>query len=351
MGRNKEGNQLSLTEVERLADSGASNQLAADGSLDAASHGGVGKPTESAEQAFRVFVSEERTWLAITGHEPDETKVLPTEFTLLSIIAAAKSNGIIQPDLVRLSGQDKRSIPKRTDELHRKGYIQKRPIQVRRARTSLCTLRKFSQEDAAREIVETKAGSAVEKTQAGDMIDFEVFLGKLFDILREYKLISRKDLKRLLGFTDLWRWRILSRALRRLERIGVLKRVRAPSQYSDTRKILHPCVLLIREPSQRDFDMFHEHGWNLLGNSEQVNHGVDEENEDPEPEDVDLDNMEAGNVIRQEEGVEEAGRILPSWTPDRSANNQIFDTVDRAGALGMTSQVSLGVRMVVWEIR
>jgi hypothetical protein len=340
VGRDKEGNHLSLSDVERLAHGVASDQLAPEGSLHIVSHSEDGSSTANA-QSFRVFVSEERTWLAITGHEPDDTKVLPTEFALLSAIASAKSSGIIQPDLVRLSGQDKRSIPKRTDELHRKGYIEKRPIQVkgsRGMRTSLCTLRRFSQENAALET----AG------EAGDMIDFEVFLDKLFDVLNEYKLISRNDLKKVLGFTDTWRWRFLSRAIRKFERIGVLKRVRAPSQYANREKSLHSCVLLVRPPSERDFDAFHEFRLDLRASSKAVSHGdLDEENDDPEPDDVDLMNMGTGNVIKQEDGMEEAGRMLPSWNPDRNASNQIFDTVDRAGTLGMTSQVSLRPRVAM----
>ena len=289
-------------------------------------------------RAPRVFVSKERTWLAIAGHEPDETKVLPTEFALLSIIALGRANGIPQTDLVRLSGQDKRSVPKRTDLLQQKGYIQKRAIQVRSTRTSLCTLCKFLKP-------EYLAGQAsADQQQAGAtgpenrVIDFKVFTDKLFDILREYKIIARNDLKSHLGFSDAWRWKVLSRALRKFERIGVLKRVKAMSQYQDTVNKFHPCVMLLRDPSERDLELFHEFSPNLFSSLGQKG-DVDEPDEDYEEE---PERANAGTVgmVKREESVEEAGRVLPTWTPDRNLHHIILDKVDAAGLSGIGNHVS-----------
>lgn len=319
VGANKQGNHLSLSDI------------------DAA-------PNNADDPASpRVFVSQERTWLAITGHEPDESKVLPTEFTLLSVIASAKSNGIIQPELVKLSGQDKRSVPKRTDMLHKKGYIRKSAIQIKGARTSLCTLSKFLKDKAPHQ--RDDEASAVHRP--GEIVDFGVFFTQLFGVLREHKLISRIDLKKVLGYTDTWRSGVLSRALRKFERIGVVKRVRALSQYAETRKAFHPCVLLVRDPTERDFELFHEYGQNLLTGLRQENQeGLEEENDDVEPEDtmrepMSLANMEAAGVARREGDVEESGRTLPTWTPDRSIHNQVFDTIDREGTLGLNSHVRI----------
>ncbi|KAL5335401.1 hypothetical protein BJX70DRAFT_410546 [Aspergillus crustosus] len=298
-----------------------SNGLSLD---DAEAHGG---------SPVRVFVSEERTWLAITGHEPDETKVLPMEFVLLSIIASRQAKGISQPELIKLSGQDKRSVPKRTDVLQRKGYIEKRAIQMKAARTSLCTLRKFLQPEN-NATVASIAESSEAPADAVKMIDFKSFTDKLFQILREYQIISRSDLKDLLGFNDRWRWKILSRALRKFERIGVLKRVRALSQYAETQKKYHPCVMLVREPSERDIEMFHDFSRNIYSNMEQ---GGDAEFDD----DVEADDRggepsstEKVHAPGREEDVEFSGRILPLWSPDRIIHNQLFDVVDRTGTTG-----------------
>ena len=94
-------------------------------------------------QTPRLFVSQNRTWIAVAGHPIDLKKVPGSEFILLSIIARAGPKGISQPTLQRLSGQDKRSIPERTNKLQVKGYIDKRPIQDGKARTSLCTHKMF----------------------------------------------------------------------------------------------------------------------------------------------------------------------------------------------------------------
>lgn len=94
-------------------------------------------------QTPRLFVSQNRTWIAIAGHPIDLKKVPGSEFVLLSIIARAGPGGIAQPTLQKISGQDKRSIPERTNKLQAKGYIEKRPIQDGKARTSLCTHKMF----------------------------------------------------------------------------------------------------------------------------------------------------------------------------------------------------------------
>lgn len=73
----------------------------------------------------------------------DYKRLSALQFELLSIIAAHGANGIGQPDLVRVSGQDKRSVPKRTDELAKAGYIEKTPISYTGVRTSLCIHKRF----------------------------------------------------------------------------------------------------------------------------------------------------------------------------------------------------------------
>ncbi|PYH41605.1 putative TFIIIC transcription initiation factor complex subunits Tfc3 [Aspergillus saccharolyticus JOP 1030-1] len=320
VGNNREGNHLRLQDVVGVSDDGSSTKAEV--------------PTMPSGPV-RVFVSKERTWLAITGHEPDETKVLPTEFALLSIIASRKHNGIVQTDLVKVSGQDKRSVPKRTDALHQKGYIEKRAIQIKAARTSLCTLRRFL---TAENAIQTNDDNELANAKRR-MIDFNEFTGKLFDILREYKLISRNDLKAKLGFADHWHWRILSRALRKFERIGVLKRVKALSQYAHTLKKFHPCVMLIREPTEKDIQMFHEFSRGILANLDQEdNVELDDELEQEDSTQASQEAAPNTTLMKREQQVEDAGRILPCWSPDRNIHNLIYETIDKAGTAGLTNQ-------------
>lgn len=92
---------------------------------------------------FVIRTTEDRMWRALAGHGVDLKRVRESEFTLLSLIGAAGPRGIRQPDLTALSGQDKRSLPHRTDELHRKGYIEKKSLKLKGHPTSLCTLRRW----------------------------------------------------------------------------------------------------------------------------------------------------------------------------------------------------------------
>jgi transcription factor C subunit 3 len=94
----------------------------------------------------RIYVSQNRTWQAVAGHSIDLTRVPGMQFVLLSIIAAKGADGILQPELTKLSGQDKRSVPGRTDELAQAGYIEKKPVQAGTVRTSLLVHKKFVKE-------------------------------------------------------------------------------------------------------------------------------------------------------------------------------------------------------------
>ncbi|KAJ5770314.1 uncharacterized protein N7511_002365 [Penicillium nucicola] len=311
VGKNTEYNHLTLDEAKQLDSQSSEVDQDAD---------------QEPESPVRIFVSKERTWIAITGHEPDETKVMPLELVLLSIIASHKSEGIVQPDLCKISGQDKRSVPTRTDKLHAKGYIDKRPVQIKGARTSLCTLKRFLRPTA-------NDGDGQPQEQSQPMIDFDSFNTKLFDILREFRLVTRNDLKRLLGFDDRWRWRILSRAIRKYERIGVLKRVRAMSQYEK----LHPCIKLLREPTEKDFKLFHDFDLDVLDDKKGQDLGdMDQEELDiAEKPEFDADE---GAINLIQEHVEDVGRVVPVWNPQRNIHNQMFDIIQRTGTSGMANQ-------------
>lgn len=98
---------------------------------------------------IRLFASESRMWHTLAGHGPDFSKVKSLDFICLSIIAASGPKGILQHDLVKISGQDKRSLPARTDRLRDGGYVEKRRVCVqlfnpkRLLNTSQCILKRF----------------------------------------------------------------------------------------------------------------------------------------------------------------------------------------------------------------
>ncbi|KAJ5648162.1 hypothetical protein N7490_004534 [Penicillium lividum] len=324
VGIGNEWNHLSLDELEKL-DQSISPPNDAEGETEQDQDNSTSAPTR-----IPIFVSKERAWYAVAGHEPDDNKLPASEFLLLSIIAARKSEGIPQTELVQISGQDKRSVPKRTDALVAKGYIEKRAVQVKAARTSLLTLRRFLNAPSAQP-------SGENATEARPMIDFHDFANKLFAALRDNNgTMTRNDLKKVLGIEDLWRSRILSRTVRKYEKIGVLKRVRVKSQYD----MMHPCVMLLREPTATDVQKWFEFS----------RYGFTRGDDDPADMDEDMD-LEAdateqivdepgeGDMQVKNERVVDSGRIVPVWTPDRMLGNQLFDIIDKAGTSGITNDV------------
>lgn len=305
MGENRQGNGLSLNEAEATCDGRASQEVGAQ----------------------RLFVTTERMWLAIAGHEPDISRILPLEFALLSIIAAQKRQGIVQGDLVRLSGQDKRSVPKRTDALSSKGYIEKKAIQFKSARTSLCTLRKFVSESS----------EAPGQTGDPNIIDFKAFLEKMFTIFRHCQIITRNDLKAQMDMLSARPAKILSRAIRKLERIGCLRRVRAASQYAHILNYKHSCIMLAREPTENDLRLFYEDSRSLVNFLRQEEDA--EDNIDGEDELADVPPGLEQQIEPSMKDVEQEARIVPKWTPDRPLTNMIYDFVRQSGTNGMSNLV------------
>ncbi|KAJ5650286.1 uncharacterized protein N7484_004009 [Penicillium longicatenatum] len=324
VGLGNKWNHLSLDELEELDQSARNSQNEVEEEIENERE----TSAPSAASKVHIFVSKERTWYAVAGHEPDDNKLPTSEFLLLSIIATRKSEGIPQTELVKISGQDKRSVPKRTDALAAKGYIEKRAVQVKAARTSLLTLRRFMNAPTAQPSNENT-------TEARPMIDFDVFTKQLFDALRENDgTITRNDLKKVLGFEDLWRSRILSRTVRKYEKIGVLKRVRVKSQYN----LMHPCIMLMREPTPTDVEKFFE--FSRHGFKRNDDHPADmDEDEDLEADAQNVTDSGEGDLQIKNDRVVASGRIVPIWTPDRALSNQLFDIIDKAGTSGITNDL------------
>ena len=106
-------------------------------------------PKSTFQPGIRLYTSKNRMWYALTGHGPNLSRVKALDFIALSIIAACGPTGILQNDLTRISGQDKRSLPARTDRLHEGGYIVKERLMTddgtgqRMIHTSRCTLTRY----------------------------------------------------------------------------------------------------------------------------------------------------------------------------------------------------------------
>lgn len=167
-----------------------------------------GEGPQAAHGEVRIYANEERMWHALTGHGVDYSKIPSIYFKCLSVIAAAGPKGIMQSELVKLSDQDKRSVPRRTQDLFEKGYITKIPILSGSARTSLCMLKRF---DTTLSVQKTETDVTGEEPD-GDIDSQVVFnrcfpdgganlyvlLRNIFDLLNRFRIITLEDLRRRL---------------------------------------------------------------------------------------------------------------------------------------------------------
>lgn len=177
------------------------------------------QPVDRLQDAYgeiRVYASEERMWHALTGHGVDYAQVPSLDFACLSIIAAAGPKGITQPELVKLSDQDKRSVPRRTQNLLEKGYITKTPILSGAARTCICTLKRFIPSSDARKSAKDDGDEEPKLDIDGQVIFQQCFpagganlyllLRNIFDALNRFKMITLEDLRiKLVSFRMLRR--------------------------------------------------------------------------------------------------------------------------------------------------
>lgn len=168
----------------------------------------------SKSPGLRVYTSQNRMWLAAAGHAPDFSRIPRLDFILLSIIAARRDKGILQPDLVRVSGQDKRSVPKRTERLHMTNYIEKKAVHIKGNRTSICILKRFTDGDAASKRKAKDEGdreeqdmadrsSALKENLKDSVVEVEVLSQAIIDIVRPVQIVTWDDMKTTLVRTSL----------------------------------------------------------------------------------------------------------------------------------------------------
>ncbi|KIY01853.1 uncharacterized protein Z520_01991 [Fonsecaea multimorphosa CBS 102226] len=272
----------------------------------------------------RISVNEARVYEAICGHPPDISKVVPLEFELLSHIAAARSTGILQGDLVRASGQDKRSVPKRTDALQSKGYIAKEIVFRHGNRTSRLTLKKFAHHNAADAEPFHKLHSL---PQHGSTLRDVV--RRIFDVLEEHNLISQTRLAEELSLGSSAESAILSKIIRRLEKLKCIKRVRTAVGPSATSDDLRHFVQLLHRADAVDLENFDTEKLSLSQTVEEL--------ASSEPED--RNNQSASHFAAEEENEEASEAVYKParWNPDRLMPNILVDAVRLAGLEGLTN--------------
>ncbi|TLD29677.1 tfiiic transcription initiation factor complex subunits tfc3 [Venturia nashicola] len=217
VGKDKEGNALSLDQLEvreaKLLQSSRTQQ--ANSQQPAA---GKQKAVEDSKgrKPLRIWTTRDRVWKTLTGHGVDFKRIPPMEFTALSYIAAAGQKGILQPDLIHGTGQDKRSLPKRTDNLAKNGYIDKKAVMLKSQKTSLLRLARW-------------ASTETSEVFGNGRLVLDNFLQNLCEWVKEGDSIALSEVEEKLNCAAPgWEKTMLWRALERLDIIGVIERFHRP---------------------------------------------------------------------------------------------------------------------------
>lgn len=213
----------------------------------------------------RIYTSEERLWQTVAGHESDLVRVPGMEFELLVVIAQHGPEGCLQSSVTHITGQDKHSVPARTDKLARKGYITKASVTAKHIRTSLLRLAKWAPSEPAA-ILE------------GGMLSYDALFDKTIALLKENgDIISIDDLYNGLDPKGKSNRKILLRSCQRLSQVGCTRLLRCRVQDEDGNPIMLAhgkgektvnAIQLLREPTLDDRSI-----WVNFRNRLGVNHG------------------------------------------------------------------------------
>ncbi|TRX89542.1 hypothetical protein FHL15_009586 [Xylaria flabelliformis] len=268
-------NHLSLEDVLVLPEEQEESSSSGAGANTRVPPGSRLYPRTSKEEAPKVrprlFVSEERQWRTVTGHGPDLKRVPLFEWRALVDIASVKEKGILQGDLVRLTGQDKRSLPTRTDALARKGYIIKQPIVLRGGKSSKLWLAQFSEYAKEHEEREGLDYDKLDLSKSaltsdlhpvpfcdkwnGETIDYLALAQAFVAIVKAWVLIRYCDARAKLGVEERVRqMRALAKTCRWLTNIGALSFVGA--KFAGSNRLFKDCVKFIRDPSPAEWSHF-----------------------------------------------------------------------------------------------
>ncbi|KAL8830068.1 MAG: hypothetical protein Q9191_001640 [Dirinaria sp. TL-2023a] len=395
VGKNGEGNKLSLSQVEASYqkapwDSHPGNDLQRinDGTQhelvleNPAAQSAQSAPINTSDQKqasqkqikksavlaassseHRLYTTKARVWQAIAGHAPDDSKIQPAQFQCLSIISSRRSQGILQSELVKVSGQDKRSVPKRTDLLAAGGYIHKRPVLAKGMKTSILYAKRFapSAGPLLPAAVSSKCSSGESQPGEAMFIDYRTVYDAILDILREPRIVTIVDLKERLVGTDHRRlYRVLTYSQNglqitpsksmwksmtgRMAQIGLTKKVHARAHYEERapgRRMV--CLKLLRDPVERDYETLM--ATNVIEST--VDDGAIAQNSEAES----VKNSDAAEKIGihsandfgepPSQQLGEGASMAPQWRSEQDVNHLLFDTVNASGTQGISTKVML----------
>lgn len=322
--------------------------------------------------APRLHLSEERLWKAITGHQPDLKKVPQFEWQALVAIASVREVGILQGDLVRLTSQDKRSLPTRTDALARKGYIVKQPVMLRGCRTSKIWLAQFAHHAKQETINEGLASAKVDLSREtltkdwepvpfshfwnGARVDHIALAQGFLAIVKAFGKIRYCDIRiklDIVGKTS--QMRAMGKSSRWFAHRGIVEF--RPMKAPDSNRVFKDCVEFIRDPTAEEWQAFRKTPTTRMRLKDPSSHRKDKSavsRHDPTKTGLKL-SRSAQNELKNEQALiaklpsPEMIR-LSAWNPYKPLINTVFDIIQRSGTEG-TSNLNIGYFLLGWPYR
>ncbi|KAI0380824.1 hypothetical protein F5Y04DRAFT_92564 [Hypomontagnella monticulosa] len=306
----------------------------------------------------RLHVSEERQWKALAGHNPDLKRIPLYEWKALVDIASMREKGILQGDLVRMTGQDKRSLPMRTEALAKKGYIIKQPIILRGCRSSKLWLTQFAEHakvnqdglrfdkiDLSKETL-TRDLRPVPFSDSwnGEKLDYIAIAQAFNAVVKAWGLMRYCDIRSKLDANRVPQMRALAKTSRWFTSIGAVTFVAA--RFANGQRLFKDCVKFIREPTAEEWRVFRSTPTAhikvpsaRLGKRGQASRAKFKKAK-PSPH----SQVKANQTTNKQRNTQLAHRdeLIPSlWTPHKLMVNTTFEIIKRAGVVG-SSNVEVG---------
>ncbi|KAI1135175.1 hypothetical protein F5Y05DRAFT_395818 [Hypoxylon sp. FL0543] len=363
VGINRRFNHLSLDEILELPEEEDDLPSAEDTktpksqiATSSTEHQRPARGTRELEGATRKFrprlhVSEERQWKTLTGHGPDLKRVPLFEWKALVDIASTKEKGILQGDLVRLTGQDKRSLPNRTDSLAKKGYIIKQPIILRGCRSSKLWLAKFADSakqgrdglnfdkvDLSKEtLTKDLAPVPFSSYWNGEKIDYIAIAQAFNAVLKAWGLMRYSDMRIKLDAQRVPQMRAVAKTSRWFTSIGAATFVAA--RFANGQRLFKDCIKFIREPTAEEWRVFRTTPTAhikvpsaRLGKRGQASRARFSNEVRASP------HSQAKQKIRSNSEPSEQEELTPSlWTPYKPMVNTTYEIIKRAGPKGSSN--------------
>ncbi|KAG7288811.1 hypothetical protein NEMBOFW57_005169 [Staphylotrichum longicolle] len=344
---NKRWNRLELSEALALPEADAVDPALATASGDAndaeKTKGKKSKKTLTTRP--RIHPAEDLVWQTLTRHGVDYKRVPALEWACLQGVASARADGILQSDLRRLVNQDKRSLPKRTDSLARKGYIAKRTVVVQKMKTSRLWLIDFAPplvevETCGLDLTPETLSKDLEPVPwhqrwTGNNIDMDALGRTVVGVVKAFNVIRYADMRLKMGVSGKrWQMKTLAKNCQRLVDIGVLKYTAA--SFPGSRKVFKDCLKFVRDPSAEEWDKFLATGKKTSLYSDPTRH------REPKPNALALYGKSGEDSQGNGAARAKLKRIFSGWTPEKPLAQIVFEVIRSAGSEGASNpQVSV----------